>query len=356
MKILKTYLVGGAVRDELLGLPVLEHDWVVVGSTPQQMLELGFQPVGKDFPVFLHPQTHDEYALARTERKTAKGYKGFSFYADTDVTLEEDLQRRDLTINAIAKAEDGTLIDPFHGQQDLQCKCLRHVSAAFSEDPVRILRIARFAAKLPEFQVDPETNTLMQQMVENGEVDALVAERVWKELARALAEPAAHRFFEVLNNCGALDLLFPELQYPTVELGNSQLSPPQRFALLTQPLDIDTLKQLCHRYKIPTEFRELALLNQQLTPLYLALDDHQAEDLLEFLKRSDALRREQRYRELLTVLQREHQTDHSKTLDKALLAVKAVDTHELQQKQLKGADFAQALAELQLAAITATLS
>ena len=353
---LKTYLVGGAVRDELLNLPVLEHDWVVVGSTPQQMLDLGFQPVGKDFPVFLHPDTHEEYALARTERKTAKGYKGFSFYADSDVTLEEDLQRRDLTINAIAKAPDGTLIDPHHGQQDLKQKCLRHVSSAFNEDPVRILRIARFAAKLPDFQVDRQTNTLMQQMVNNGEVDALVAERVWKELARALGETAPHRFFEVLQNCGALDLLFPELQGSIPKINIDTLSIEQRFSLLTQSLDTETLKQLCKRYKVPADFRDLAVLSQQLTPLYLALGDQQAADILEFLKRSDALRRQQRYQDLLGVLQHTHNLDHQQLLHTALAAVKAVDTRTLQEQGLQGADFARALNELQLAAITSALN
>ena len=206
---MKTYLVGGAVRDYLLGLPVKDRDWVVVGADAQTMLAQGFQPVGKDFPVFLHPDTHEEYALARTERKTAKGYAGFSFHADKDVTLEQDLMRRDLTINAMAQDSDG-LIDPFGGQQDLAAGILRHVSPAFAEDPVRILRTARFAARYG-FEIAEETMRLMRQMVENGEADALVAERVWQELAKGLMEKNPRRMIEVLRQCGALKVLLPEV-------------------------------------------------------------------------------------------------------------------------------------------------
>ncbi|MCK5640409.1 MAG: multifunctional CCA tRNA nucleotidyl transferase/2'3'-cyclic phosphodiesterase/2'nucleotidase/phosphatase, partial [Gammaproteobacteria bacterium] len=211
---LEIYLVGGAVRDQLLGLQPQDRDWVVLGATPEIMKARGFKPIGKDFPVFLHPETKEEYALARTERKTAPGYHGFEFHAAPDVTLEEDLKRRDLTINAMAQAADGSIIDPFNGQVDLQAQRLRHVSEAFAEDPVRILRLARYAARYAErgFSVAEETNTLMQQMVENGEVDALVAERVWQELERALSENTPARFFEVLRECGALAKLFPELE------------------------------------------------------------------------------------------------------------------------------------------------
>lgn len=208
---MKIYLVGGAVRDELLGIPYHEKDWVVVGATAEEMLAKGYRQVGKDFPVFLHPKTNEEYALARTERKVSKGYTGFTFNAAPEVTLEEDLQRRDLTINAIAKAEDGTIIDPFHGREDLQNKILRHVSPAFSEDPVRILRIARFAARYGDFTIAPETLALMKQMVVSGEVDALVPERVWKEWQRALSEKHPEKFFEVLAACGAMAILFPEI-------------------------------------------------------------------------------------------------------------------------------------------------
>jgi len=208
---MKIYVVGGAVRDELLGLPVQDRDYVVVGATPEHMLSQGFRPVGKDFPVFLHPGTQEEYALARTERKVAPGYQGFVFHTDNTVTLEQDLARRDLTVNAMAKGEDGVLIDPYNGREDLHRRVLRHVSDAFVEDPVRILRIARFAARFADFTVAPETNTLMQDMVRAGEVDALVPERVWQELARGMMEKTPSRMFSVLRDCGALARILPEL-------------------------------------------------------------------------------------------------------------------------------------------------
>ena len=254
----QTYCVGGAIRDELLGLPVKDRDFVVVGATPEHMTQAGFKPVGKDFPVFLHPQTHEEYALARTERKTAKGYKGFQVYAAPDVTLEQDLSRRDFTINAIAKAADGTLTDPFDGQADMRAKVLRHVSDAFVEDPVRILRAARFLARFTDFTLAPETLQLMQQMVADGEVDALVPERVWQELARGLMEARPSRMFETLRTCGALQRIFPELNalwgvpqppqhHPEVDTGvhvmmvidyaaSRNFSLPVRFAALTHDL------------------------------------------------------------------------------------------------------------------------
>ena len=207
---METYLVGGAVRDQLLGLPVTEKDWVVVGTTPEKMLALGYRPVGKDFPVFLHPKTQEEYALARTERKIKKGYTGFDFYTAEDVTLEDDLKRRDLTINAMAQTPAGEIIDPFGGRRDLQNKLLRHVSPAFSEDPVRILRVARLAARYAHlgFTVADETIMLMRKMVNNGEVDALVAERVWQETAKALQEKSPQIFFTTLRTCGALRKIF----------------------------------------------------------------------------------------------------------------------------------------------------
>ncbi|MGD8514376.1 MAG: multifunctional CCA addition/repair protein, partial [Granulosicoccaceae bacterium] len=210
---MKIYLVGGAVRDKLLGITPQERDWVVVGATPDDMLARGFRPVGKDFPVFLHPQSHEEYALARTERKTAPGYTGFAFHASPEVTLEQDLLRRDLTINAMAMDDDGSIIDPFGGQADLEAGLLRHVSPAFVEDPVRILRVARFAARFGKwgFKVAHGTNALMRSMVENGEIDALVPERVWKEFERALGEDMPTAFFKVLRGCGALARLFPEI-------------------------------------------------------------------------------------------------------------------------------------------------
>ena len=214
-----TYLVGGAVRDQLLGLPVTDRDWVVVGATPEQLQQEGFRLVGQDFPVFLHPTSGEEYALARTERKTAAGYHGFAFHAAPDVTLEQDLARRDLTINAMAEDEHGQVIDPYGGQRDLADRVLRHVSPAFAEDPVRILRLARFAARFADFRVAPETVALMREMVAAGEVDALVAERVWQELSRGLMERRPSRMFEVLRDAGALQKLLPEFTAADMKIG-----------------------------------------------------------------------------------------------------------------------------------------
>jgi len=297
------YCVGGAVRDRLLGLPVQDHDWVVVGSTPEQMEARGFMPVGADFPVFLHPQTHEEYALARTERKTAAGYKGFNIHASPEVTLEQDLLRRDFTINAIAEDAGGKLIDPYGGQRDLQAGVLRHVSDAFAEDPVRILRGARFAARFG-FSIAPETLVLMRAMVANGEVDALVAERVWQELARGLMESHPSRFFLTLRECGALKKILPEVDalfgvpqpahhHPEIDCGIHVMMVLDdtakhrrvlevRFAALghdlgkaTTPEDTlprhigheqrsaDLLHKLCARLRVPGECRDLALLVAQ---------------------------------------------------------------------------------------------
>ena len=255
---MQIFSVGGAVRDELLGLPVQDRDYVVVGATPEQMNALGYKPVGKDFPVFLHPQTHAEYALARTERKTAPGYKGFAFHAAPDVTLEQDLARRDLTINAIAKSESGALIDPYHGRRDLDARILRHVSPAFAEDPVRILRVARFAARFADFTLADETLALMQQMTDQGEVDHLVPERVWQEFSRGLMQDKPSRMFEILRNCGALGKILPEVDalwgvpqradfHPEVDTGvhvmmvidmaaQMRSALPVRFAALTHDL------------------------------------------------------------------------------------------------------------------------
>jgi tRNA nucleotidyltransferase (CCA-adding enzyme) len=246
---MKAYVVGGAVRDALLGRPVNDRDWVVVGATPEQMVRLGYTPVGRDFPVFLHPQTKEEHALARTERKTAPGYRGFAVHADPSVTLEDDLRRRDLTINAMAQAEDGTLIDPWGGARDLADGVLRHVSPAFSEDPVRILRVARFAARLPSFRVAPETMARMREMVDAGEVDALVPERVWQELSRGLMEAAPRRMFEVLRECGALARLLPEVDrlwgvpqradyHPEVDTGEHLMMVLDVSARLQAPLEV----------------------------------------------------------------------------------------------------------------------
>ncbi|WP_151963247.1 multifunctional CCA addition/repair protein [Acinetobacter oleivorans] len=299
---MQVYLVGGAVRDSLLGHPYQEKDYVVVGATPEHMLAQGFQPVGKDFPVFLHPETKEEYALARTERKSGKGYHGFQFFTDTTVSLEEDLIRRDLTINAIAMDQDGTLYDPYGGQTDLENKTLRHVSEAFAEDPLRVLRVARFAARYSAygFHIAPETLQLMQTMAESGELDALTPERVWKETSRALLEDHADIYFQTLRDCGALKHLFPEIDalfgvpqrpeyHPEVDCGihtlmslqqacKSNYSLDVRFAVLVHDLGkaltpanelprhimheergVKPVTELCERLKVPTQTRQLAL-------------------------------------------------------------------------------------------------
>src|SRR6266850_267939 len=258
----KAYVVGGAVRDELLGLPLKDRDYVVVGATPEEMERQGYKPVGKDFPVFLHPSTHEEHALARTERKSGRGYKGFTVHASPDVTLEDDLRRRDLTINAMAKAEDGSLIDPFGGKKDLEQGVLRHVSDAFAEDPVRILRVARFAARFG-FKVHEKTLQLMREMVASGEADHLVAERVWQEFSKGLAEKHPEKMFEVLEACGFSTKFLPELAVKQKQLqqaAESNASLAARFALLAWPLDESQAEALCARLRAPNEVRELALL------------------------------------------------------------------------------------------------
>jgi len=331
-------LVGGAVRDTLLGIEPKERDWVVVGATPEQLKAQGYKQVGKDFPVFLHPKTHEEYALARTERKTAPGYHGFSMHAAPDVTLEEDLLRRDLTINAIAQTASGQLIDPFNGQQDLADKLLRHVSPAFSEDPVRILRVARFAARFAHlgFTIAPETNELMRDMVNAGEVDALVAERVWTETERALGEKNPARFFEVLRDCGALEKLFPEIErlfgvpqpekhHPEIDTGlhtlmvltqAARLSPDTRvrFAALvhdlgkgTTPKDqwpkhiaheergVPLVEDLCQRLRVPKSYRELAVAVTRYHLHYHRAAELKPATLLKLFGALDAFRRPERF-------------------------------------------------------------
>jgi len=289
---LKTYLVGGSVRDELLGLPVQDRDYVVVGATPEEMTAAGFRPVGKDFPVFLHPSTHDEYALARTERKSGRGYKGFTVYAAPDVTLEDDLARRDLTINAIAKAEDGTLIDPFGGAKDLREGVLRHVSEAFHEDPVRILRVARFAARFG-FRIAEETMALMKLMVDNGEADHLVPERVWQEFSRGLAEEHAERMFEALERCDFRPKLLAELNAVPLRFSGPLAV---RFAHLCWRLPEAEIKALCDRIKAPNEERELALLACRAREL---LGATKPAELLQLFRRADAFRRPERFALLL---------------------------------------------------------
>ena len=332
------YQVGGSVRDELLGLPVVDRDWVVVGATVDDMKAWGYRQVGKDFPVFLHPETHEEYALARTERKTAPGYKGFLVHAASDVTLEEDLRRRDLTINAMARAADASLIDPFGGASDLAAKRLRHVSPAFSEDPVRILRVARFAARFAPlgFEIADETLALMRAMVETGEIDALVPERVWSELARALAEERPAYFFEVLRACGALRRLFPEIDqlfgvpqprqhHPEIDTGIHVMQVLNRAAALsgdacvrfaallhdlgkgTTPAEewprhiaheargLSLIDALCSRLRVPNEHRELALLVAKYHGICHRAAELRSTTVLDTLQALDAFRRPERF-------------------------------------------------------------
>lgn len=306
---MQVYLVGGAVRDQLLRRPVKERDWVVVGATPQQMEQLGYRAVGRDFPVYLHPETHEEYALARLERKVAPGYRGFTTQSSPQVTLEQDLERRDLTINAMARAENGKLIDPFEGQRDLERRQLRHVSAAFVEDPVRLVRVARFAARYASlgFTVAPETMELMRRMVANGEIRALVPERLWRELERALAEPTPQAAFDCLQACGALAVLMPELQWDAEASRALQraveLSPEAtvRFAALLAGSSVEAIGSLCERLRVPIEYRELALLAARLAPRLLGVGRADAEELLALLEAADALRRPERFARLLLV-------------------------------------------------------
>ncbi len=331
---LTVYLVGGAVRDELLGLPVEDRDWVVVGATPDEMERRGFRPVGRDFPVFLHPRTNEEYALARTERKTAAGYHGFAFHAAPDVTLEEDLTRRDLTINAMARDTDGVLVDPMGGQADLEAGRLRHVSAAFSEDPVRVLRVARFAARFADrgFQVAGETRRKMRQMVDDGEVDALVPERIWQELAATLERPGASRFIEELRQCGALASVLPEVDalfgvpqppryHPEIDTGlHTQLSldaadragldATERFAVLVHDLGkaltpkaelprhigheqrgLAPLNALCDRIRVPNPWRRLASAVCEFHLMLHRIESLKPATVLRMLEGLDAFRR-----------------------------------------------------------------
>jgi tRNA nucleotidyltransferase (CCA-adding enzyme) len=400
---MEVYLVGGAVRDRLLGLDPKERDWVVVGATPREMLARGFRRVGKDFPVFLHPATQEEYALARTERKTAPGYHGFEVHAEPDVTLEDDLRRRDLTINAMAEAPDGTLIDPFGGREDLRLGVLRHVSPAFAEDPVRILRVARFAARYARwgFRVAHATNALMHRMVEAGEVDALVPERVWAELVRALAEERPSRFFEVLRGCGALARLMPEIDrlfgvpqperhHPEVDTGVHVLmvldqaarltaDTRVRFAALTHDLgkgvtpaerwprhigherhSVRLVQGLCGRLRAPAEYRELAVLVARHHGLCHRIEELRPATVLKVLEHTDAFRRPERFAQFLLACEAdargrtglEHQPYPQAGLWRAALAAAAaVTARPLVEQGLRGEEIAKALRRLRLEAI-----
>ena len=371
---MKTYLVGGSVRDEILGLPVTDHDYVVVGSSPDEMMQLGYRPVGKDFPVFLHPQSQEQYALARTERKISRGYKGFEVYASPEVTLQEDLARRDLTINSIAKDQDGNIIDPFNGVADLEAGLLRHVSPAFTEDPVRVLRTARFSARFG-FRVAPETLALMNEMVHNGEVDALVPERLWQEFARGLMEHKPSRMFYALRECSALTRIMPEVDalfgvpqpaqyHPEIDTGVHVMmvidfaalrnySLPVRFASLTHDLgkattspeewprhighearSVELLRGLCKRIRVPNDVRDLALLVARYHG-----DVHRAMELRPatiagMLQAADAYRKPERFEEFLQACAcdfhgrpgyAEKSYPQAERLRKAFTAAKSVD-------------------------------
>ena len=406
---MQTYMVGGAVRDALLGLPVNDHDWVVVGASPQEMITSGFLPVGKDFPVFLHPQTREEYALARTERKTARGYHGFAFHAEPDVTLEQDLARRDLTINAMARDEGGRVIDPFDGRADLKNRVLRHVTLAFREDPVRILRVARFAARFADFSVAPETRDLMREMVEAGEADALVAERVWQELARGLMEDKPSRMFEVLRDCGALARLLPEVErlwgvpqrpeyHPEVDTGvhlmmvldmSARLKAPLavRFACLTHDLGKGTtpadvlprhigheersarlLKKVCERLRVPTECRELADVVAREHGNIHRSGEFGAAALVRLLERCDAFRKPQRFDLVLLACEcdargrlglEEAPYPQRPRLRAALEAAQSVATHSIaldaQERQLEGARIGEMIHKARVHAVAGKL-
>ena len=359
---MKIYLVGGAVRDQLLGLPVHEKDWVVVGSTPAEMQALGYKPIGKDFPVFLHPETHEEYALARTEKKIGKGYKGFTFYTSPEVTLEEDLARRDLTINAIAKDDAGNETDPFFGRKDLSQKILRHVSSAFVEDPVRILRVARFAARFSDFTIHPETEALMKKMVLSGEVDALVAERVWRECERALSEKNPLRFFSILEECGASARLWPEFHL-TEDVKKSlkqavegSLQSEIRLAALWHALPKEVIEQYAERFRIPTPHRELAVLVSQYFSEFPVIQKNNAENILEVLQKCDAFRRPERFEMFLeTCGACSTDAAAAKKLSErwgmAFQAAVSVSTVALQEQGVRGAEFGKALTSLRLSAI-----
>jgi tRNA nucleotidyltransferase (CCA-adding enzyme) len=349
----KAYVVGGAVRDELLGLPVADRDWVVVGATPEDMARLGYTPVGKDFPVFLHPETHEEYALARTERKSGRGYKGFTVYAAPDVTLEADLARRDLTINAMAKDEDGRLVDPYGGEKDLREGVLRHVSPAFEEDPVRILRVARFVARFG-FRVADETRSLMRRMVELGEADHLVAERVWQEFARGLMEAHPAKMLEVLDACGLTARLLPELSHDRAALeraARAEAPLPVRYAVLTWGLAAAPLAALAARLKAPNEERELAEAGCRTRHLLGAREPAQ---LLEALKRADAVRRPERFTMLLDAARLADPDLDLRRIERAFVAATRVDAGAIARQSPQ--EIGPRVEKARLAAITEALS
>jgi tRNA nucleotidyltransferase (CCA-adding enzyme) len=402
---MKVYLVGGAVRDELLGRKAVERDWVVVGATPQQMTDAGFRQVGRDFPVFLHPETGEEHALARTERKTGPGYRGFEVAFSPEVTLEDDLRRRDLTINAMARGADGALIDPYGGRADLEARTLRHVSEAFSEDPVRILRVARFLARYEPlgFSIAPETMARMRAMVAAGEVDALVAERAWQETAKALAEPAPAAWMRALRECGALARIFPELDalygvpqpeqwHPEIDTGlhmelvlqaASDLTPEPRirFAALMHDLGkgrtprsrwprhvgheesgARLVEAVSERLRVPVDYRELAVLAARWHGLAHRALELRPRTVLELLEACDAFRRPDRFRELLLACEADHRGrggfrerpyPQGDLLREAQAKAAAVALDDADREGLTGAKIGELLRRRRLAALKA---
>lgn len=401
---MQVYLVGGAVRDRLLGLPVRERDWVVVGAEPAQLERQGYTPVGKEFPVFLHPQTHEEYALARLERKVAPGYRGFVTQFSPDVTLEDDLKRRDLTINALAQSEDGTIVDPFGGQRDLRARLLRHVSGAFSEDPVRVLRVARFAARFAPlgFTVAPETRELMRKMVAAGETAALVPERVWKETERALGEAEPATFFETLRECGALAVIFPEIEalfgvpqppqwHPEIDTGVHVMmalrlasritdSKVVRFAVLMHDLgkactpaeklpshpgheeaSVPLIEALVARLKVPNDYREVALLAARHHGNVHRALELRPGTVLRLLEETDAFRRPERFAQFLLACEsdargrkglEERPYPQADFLRRARAAVAAVALGEDERAGLSGAAIGEKLRAKRLKVLT----
>lgn len=390
----KRYLVGGAVRDQLLGLPVTERDWVVVGATPEQMIDAGYRPVGQDFPVFIDPGNGEEHALARTERKSGRGYGGFVFHTSPDVTLEEDLVRRDLTINAMALDSDGTLIDPFNGQHDLDARLLRHVSPAFVEDPLRVLRVARFAARYANlgFSVAAETRKLMRELAKSGELEALTPERSWKEISRALLEPRPDVFIEVLYDCGALGQLMPGVDSvlnATAEAHSSATSSsrkvlmalretadmglplPARWACLVQELasktvidapepDLSAIEATNRRFKAPRDCQELALLTGRFQSIF-DQPSLEPDRLLELFKAFDIYRRPERFDQFVQIGQARARVDAVNDAQQAhknlgvlggtAQRVRQVDVQSLLAQGLKGAELGEALHQARLDAL-----
>lgn len=359
------YLVGGAVRDQLLGYPYHEKDWVVVGATADELIALGYQPVGKDFPVFLHPETREEYALARTERKTGPGYTGFDCYASPDVTLEEDLQRRDLTINAMAQTFAGEIIDPYGGQRDIKARVLRHVSPAFVEDPLRVLRVARFAARFAHlgFTIATETLQIMQSIAASNELQALPGERIWKETERALTEASPQAFFTVLQHCDALPVLMPELStlneatLKVLQQAAQQQQPATIcFALLCHRLNDTAVNSLCDKIKAPNEFRHLAVLVAQQSH-QLQQDSADAAHYLALLTATDAFRKPDRLQRFLTCGR--YLYPHSNApqqLQQALAACERIDVQNIIAEGFKGKAIGDELARRRQQAIAQQLS